>query len=162
MTIYKKLPRKPISDAVRHSIIVLLQHNQCIKDICKIFGVSHSSVRRISKHPFKTKSSTTKTTGRPSKTSNEVDDFILSTSEKNRLLLPTEIKKMVQERFGVTISESSIKRRLVKDGLNGGVCVRKPLLSKINKLKRLIWAIKYRKCARRMPKNWKIRVTSLC
>jgi Fe-S cluster biosynthesis and repair protein YggX len=50
---------------------------------------------------------------------------------------------MLKEKFGLDISTRTIRRRLQLDGLNGGVCTRKPLLRPVNKLKRLLWAIRH-------------------
>jgi hypothetical protein len=82
--------------------------------------------------------------GRRKKTTEEQDAFIVDTVENNRKLVPRVVQKMLLEIYGVKLSLSRIRYRLQVAGLNGHVCVRKPLLSDVNKAKRLLWAFRHR------------------
>jgi transposase len=111
-----------------------------IKEICRIASCSKASVYRVL---FPKPKKSRKRNGRPPKTTEEMDNFIVDSNEHRRLLLPKEIQKLLNEKFGLLLGLTQIKRRLIKAGLNGRVCARKPLLRPINKLKRLLWAIKH-------------------
>ena len=65
----------------------------------------------------------------------KMDNFIVSFVEDNRKMVPKQIQKMLFEKFGVKLSLSRIRFRLQINGWNRSICVRKPLLSMVNKIK---------------------------
>ena len=149
------LPRKAHSASKRRlsqaevcSILVLRDAAIEVKKIMELTGVSQSTIYRLLKHstqpPQTSFPASKKPVGRPRKTTEEMDKFILDTVNSNRKLVPRQIQKMLEEKFGINLSCSRIRLRLQLDGLNGSVCVRKPLLKRINKIKRLLWAFKHR------------------
>ena len=87
----------------------------------------------------------THNSGRKRKTSAKTDRFIArsvkGTAEKRRKS-SREIQNELQA-GGVIISQSTIKRRLIEQGLRAHIPTKKPLLRKVNILKRLQWAKKY-------------------
>ena len=82
--------------------------------------------------------------GRPNKTTTEQDAFIVDAVENNRKMVPRLVQRMLLEIYGVRLLLSHIRYRLQIAGLDGHICVRKPLLSDINKAKRLLWAYRHR------------------
>ena len=87
---------------------------------------------------------TKKTVGRPKKTTAEMDNWLIENADSNRKLLPKQLQKMLLDKYGVHLSLTRIRFRLRMAGLFGYVCCRKPLLSMINKIKRLHWAFCHR------------------
>ena len=117
-----------------------------MESICKETGVSRTSVYRALK-TWKSGPCTKtndKKIGRPHKTTPEQDNFIVETVDKHRKLVPRVVQRMLFEIYGVRLSLSRIRHRLQIAGLDGRICVRKPLLSCTNKAKRLLWAFKHR------------------
>jgi hypothetical protein len=51
---------------------------------------------------------------------------------------------MLLESYGVKLSLSRIRYQLQVAGLDGHICVRKPLLPDVNKAKWLLWAFRHR------------------
>jgi hypothetical protein len=111
-----------------------------IAEICRIASCSKASVFRVL---FPRKKQSSKKKGRPLKTTEEMDQLILKEMDDKRKLLPKEIQKLLNEKLGLLLGLTQIKRRLINAGLNGRVCARKPLLRPMNKLKRLLWAIQH-------------------
>jgi DDE superfamily endonuclease/Transposase len=138
---FTRLTTMTICNAKRTAITRLLNKGIGIEKVCEVMEVSRSSVFRFKK-PAAPKCKSKPGTKR--KTTAEIDAFIVETSEKNRKLLPREIKGMVEDKFGVTLGLTQLKRRLIDAGLHGRVCARKPLLRPINKAKRLLWAFQHR------------------
>ena len=139
----RRSSRKKMSVERRAALIALREAGVCIDEIQKQTGASRASIFRLaraSKYP----KSKNKKAGRPKKTTEEMDNFIVDNVERNRKLLPKQVQKMVVEKYGVRLSLSQIRLRLRVAGLHGAVCVRKPLLSLVNKLKRLLWAFRHR------------------
>jgi len=142
---------KNLSRAEIASVLVLKKAKVALKDIITLTGISRATVFRVlqaSKPDGSPKKNGNKPVGRPRKTTVEMDNFIVSCVEDNRKIVPKQIQKMLFEKFGVKLSLSRIRFRLQINGLNGSICVRKPLLSMVNKIKRLLWAFKHR--------NWSV------
>ena len=149
----KSKKKKNLSRAEIASVLVLKKANVALNDIVSLVGVSRATVFRVLKASRSGTSSSKngnsnlqskKRVGRPRKTTVEMDDFIVKCVEDNRKLVPKQVQKLLFEKFGVTLSLSRIRLRLQINGLNGSICVRKPLLSMVNKIKRLLWAFKHR------------------
>lgn len=87
--------------------------------------------------------------GRPRATTSAEDNYIITTSKRNRRLTAPEITHAVNENRDKNISVTTVKTRLLAAGLRGCVAVRKPLLKPIHKKNRLAWA--------RRHSNWSIK-----
>jgi ketohexokinase/beta-glucosidase len=140
---------KRVSQCIKDSIWAAYKAGTSISTLLETYQLSRASIFRIlqdrrengTSNPQNNKASLL---GKHSKkTTEEMDEFIISEVEKNRKLLPSQIRVMLQNKFGVSISLTQIKVRLRNAGFKGRVCVRKPLLRPINKLKRLVWAIQH-------------------
>jgi transposase len=147
--------RKKLAENQRYAIAAMHAAGHDTKQIAKSVGVHRASVYRVIKL-LRTTGSTKKVQsgkkGRPRKTTPEMDECIVSEADKNRKLLPKELQKILKERYNIQLGLTQIRQRLLKAGLMGGVCVRKPLLKVKNKLKRLVWAIRHRHWT---FENWK-------
>ena len=86
--------------------------------------------------------------GRPSRFTAEIKKQMAALMESNRKLTPTELIANLKLDFpGFNCSTSQMRKELVKLGYHGRVCVKKPLLRPINKVRRLDWS--------RQHKNWR-------
>ena len=136
--------RKRIDKVQRATIIALRNANLCVEEIATQTGSSRATIFRVLKSLKQPNVKHLKKMGRPSKTTEEIDKFIVDTVEENRKLVPKLVQKAVLAKYNVRISLTGIRFRLRLAGLYGRVCVRKPFLSTINKLKRLLWAFHHR------------------
>lgn len=76
------------------------------------------------------------------------DRFLIRNSIKDRFKTSKDLRNELQEHCGVDLSARTVRRRLQAAGLHGRKSRKKPLLSKTQIKKRLIFAQKY--------KNWTI------
>ena len=144
--------RKKLSGTTRSIIAALAEAQVELNQIVKQTGASRATVFRILR-ALKTSQPKTKKAGRRLKTTPEMDEFIVDSVQSNRKLLPKEVQKLLEEKYGVFLSLPRIRFRLRMAGLFGHVCSRKPLLSTLNKLKRLLWAFQHRKWTVQQWKN---------
>ena len=86
--------------------------------------------------------------GRPKKTSVREDRALVRYSLSDRRLTSPELRQRMELELGVTISSSTIRKRLNSNGLRGCVAVKKPLLRPANVNGRLEFA--------RRHKNWTV------
>jgi transposase len=136
-----------IDKCIANLIIRAHSEGMDIKTIVSTFTVSKATVFRMLRKNKLTGSPLQDSyshCGRKRKTTPEMDDFILKSVEENRKLLPSQIRPLLEEKFGVTLSLTQIKARLREAGYYGRVCLKKPLLSPLNKFKRLVWAVKHK------------------
>ena len=139
-------PRPRINIMQRCSIVANLKCGISVSSICQETGTSRATVFRIMKS-WKSgaiPNAQKKQLGRPKKTTTEQDAFIVDAVENNRKMVPRLVQRMLLEIYGVRLSLSRIRYRLQIAGLDGHICVRKPLLSDTNKAKRELWAYRHR------------------
>ena len=82
--------------------------------------------------------------GRPRRTSPNVDRLIRRKSESNRRATAVHIRADLAENYGVQISVGTVKNRLTHFGLFGRVARKKPYVCERNCKKRLAWAQEHR------------------
>ena len=87
--------------------------------------------------------------GRPRATSAVEDRHTVVKSKRKRLLTAPDQKSELNSTRSTRVSTSTIQRRLREEGLKGRVAAKKPLLRRVNVIKRLNWAKHHR--------NWTIR-----
>lgn len=103
---------KELSLPVKQSIIKLKNENKSIREIAKTLGVAKSTIWSILKKVEHTGDlMNNHRSGRPRKTTEGEDRRILSLVKKNPFTTVGQIKNTLQE-VGVSVSESTIKRRL--------------------------------------------------
>ena len=134
---------KELSLSLKKAIIRLKNQNKPIREIAKTLGVAKSTVWYILKKKERTgELSNTKRPGRPRKTSVVDDRRILSLVKKNPFTTVGQIKNTLQE-VGVSVSKSTIKRRLHRSKYRGFITRCKPLVSLKNRKARLEFAKKH-------------------
>lgn len=135
---------KDLSEGLRGQIIALNNEGLSQRKIAEKIGVSKGAVQRTLERFKKTTSYTTKRrSGRPRCTTSQEDQYIKTTSLRNRTATAGNIKSLINTTRQKPISKSTVRRRLAACGLNGRVAVSKPLLRAQNKRRRLLWAKKY-------------------
>jgi transposase len=142
-----KNKRTNCNKVVKTAILNARKAGMEIGTIVTLFGVSRATVFRIMRSfrlTGKIEDNACYRSGRKKKTSPEMDSFIVESVEENRKMIPSQIRALLEQKFGLSVNLSLIKRRLLNAGLYGRVCLRKPLLAPINKLKRLVWAVKHK------------------
>ncbi|KAK3515883.1 hypothetical protein QTP70_034733 [Hemibagrus guttatus] len=103
---------KELSLPVKQSIVKLKNENKSIREIAKTLGVAKSTIWSILKKAEHTGDlMNNHRSGRPRKTTEGEDRRILSLVKKNPFTTVGQIKNTLQE-VGVSVSESTIKRRL--------------------------------------------------
>lgn len=131
---------REISEEVRKLIIQDRNEGSSYGMIAKKFKVSKNGVVRICKKAQLHESAKNLPgRGRKRKTSARVDQRILREVKKNPEITAREIK----ETLSLTVSTKTIKRRIKDTGLKSHLKLKKPLISKKNKVKRLEFAKKY-------------------
>jgi transposase len=139
--------KKTCNAVIKTSILNARKSGMKVGDIVSCFEVSESTVFRILRSSRLTgviRDNNCFRSGRKKKTTPEMDEYIISSVEDNRKLLPSQIRVLLQDKFGLSLGLTQIKERLRKAGLHGRVCMKKPLLSPVNKFKRLVWAYKHK------------------
>ena len=105
------------------------------------FKISISTVRNIIKKKNKIGSVVyRKRSGRQQITSANEDRRIATTSKRNKLLTAPEITNSMKNSLEDHISLTTVKMRLMEEGLSGRVAARKSLLRTQNKKSSLLWA----------------------
>lgn len=103
---------KELSLPVKQTIIKLKNENKSIREIAKTLGVAKSTIWAVLKRIEHTGDlMNNHRSGRPRKTTEGEDRRILSLVKKNPFTTVGQIKTTLQE-VGVSVSESTIKRRL--------------------------------------------------
>lgn len=145
----KMAPKAQISLEKRSQIEILRKVGKTMRQIADIVGVSKGGVENTLKRLDQTKSNIDrKRSGRPKKTTANVDRRILMISKRNRFKTAPEIRAEINETLLNPVSVTLVKNRLMKNGYVGRVAVKKPLLRPVNRRKRLAFAQKH--------KNWTI------
>ncbi|XP_067109751.1 intraflagellar transport protein 57 homolog isoform X1 [Osmerus mordax] len=120
---------KELSPSVKQAIVRLKNQNKPIREIAKTLGVAKSTVGYILKKIERTgELSNTKRPGRPRKTTVVDDRRIISLVKKNPFTTVGQIKNTLQE-VGVSVSKSTIKRRLHQSKYRGFTTRCKPLIT---------------------------------
>ena len=132
---------KQLSEAIRTAIVVMKDQNMSIRKISRVLSVPKSTVGRFLKH-FKDNKTIhyKKRTGRPKYLTNKMMRRVVKIVEKDRKMSSNEISREVDRNFNMKISPSTIRRRLVKEGLNSRKIINKPKLTNKQIKARLEWA----------------------
>lgn len=138
---------------VKQAILKLQKQKKPIREIATILGVAKSTVWYI----LRKKESTgelinAKRPGRPRKTTVVDDRRIISMVKRNPFTTANQVNNTLQE-VGVSISKSTIKRRLHESKYRGFTARCKPLISLKNKKARLDFAKKHLKKPAQFWKN---------
>jgi transposase len=108
-------------------------------EISAIIGCSRSSVRRVWEE-YQSKKPKKKRTGRPpilTKSAREQLKILVTQNKKTR----RQTLSQIQQTLNTNISIQTIRHELAKEGVHSCIPRPKPLISEVNKEKRLSWAL---------------------
>lgn len=132
--------KSKISLEKRRAIMALHQEGRTKHYIASKLKVSKIAVHNIVRKRETGSLAYPMRSGRPRATTYTEDRRIIIMSKRNRYMTAPEICAEINESRKNRVCVTTVKNRLLKYGLHGCVAVRKPLLRKINKVKRLEWA----------------------
>ena len=138
----------------RHKVIFLNEEGKSQSEISRKLGISRCGIQQIlKKHKETGKVSDKPRSGRPSKLSKTDTKYLKLSSLRDRRKSSRELSQNLAETSGVQVHASTVRRALIKEGLNGRVARAKPLLRKVNKTKRLKYARSHRNWTSEQWKN---------
>lgn len=132
-------------ESTRKEIVDFLKKGLSCRKIAKLANCHYSSVSKINKVlQNKLESAVGKSCGRPRKISKSDDRYIKLISKRNRRktlpVIATEFNSVNDNK----VSESSVRRSLLRNEMFGRVALKKPLLRKENIEKRYRFAIEHK------------------
>jgi len=130
-----------LSVETRAQVEILRQERYSLRQIAQRLKISVGAVRRTIARKSETGVNATKgRTGRPKITTRREDNFIVTTSKRNRRFTAPEIARELRKSRRQPVSDRTVARRLQQYGLGGRIAVKKPLLRAANIKKRYAWA----------------------
>ena len=141
--------KKKVTDNVKWQIVGLLKGGgKTQQEIAELVGVSQKCVSSIKKkHESTGQVSDLRRSGRPRKLNFRDESYFFSQIRKNPTLNYKNLAVDFNAKFSnVKVSKATIRRLLIKKGLESHTAVRKPLLTAKDRIKRYKW------CKQRL--NW--------
>ena len=130
-------------------ILHLKSEGKSFSEIAKVTKRSRKAVTNIIKRHEETGSTDHRPrSGRPSKSTPRDDRKLIRLSLANRHKNASDLRKEWSEQAGVDVSSRTVRRRLCKGGLKGCKARRKPLLTAVQRKRRLEWC--------RAHKSWSL------
>lgn len=133
--------RSHLSPAVRAVIIDRRKRGQTLREIAREVGCSYGAVqtalRLAAKGPPYTDSCRS---GRPQVTTERLDRLMYRVSSAQPMKTAVNIQREINRTHGTSVSVRTVRRRLCDKGLFGRIAVKKPLVSEVNRRRRLQWA----------------------
>ncbi|KAG1581012.1 hypothetical protein G6F47_012523 [Rhizopus delemar] len=129
---------RAISNDKVNSIYSLLRSKKSNSKVAKQVGVSRTTVQKY-RSSLKM-SGNVNEAGRPSLISQRMVNYIRRLVTLGRKNNAVEIQKALKEEFGISLSDSTVRRVLKKAGFIAFVKPQKPLIRSQNIMKRLQWA----------------------
>ena len=125
--------RKKTSIELRTRATFLTELGVSCREVSRQLKVNVKTVYVIKKRLAETGSVADRArSGRPKKTSARQDRALVRYSLSDRCLTSPQLRQKVEAELGVTVSSSTIRKRLNSAGLCGYVAVKKPLLRPAN------------------------------
>ena len=127
---------KEFWEGVRGQMIALSNEGVSQRKIATKFNISKGAVQRTAERFPETESYSSRSrSGRPRATTSAEDQYIRITSLRDRMATAGEIQASLNQTREKPVSKSTVKRRLVGQGLHGRIAVSKPFLRPQNKHK---------------------------
>ena len=128
---------KEHSNDLRELVITHFLKGDIEREIPQKILISRNTVHSIIAKYKSTKRFSTMRRRRKRKTTANIDRIIQGKIKMDRLKFALLVKFELKNELGLTISESTIRRRLYEVGFDGRVALKKPCMSKDNRVKRL-------------------------
>uniref|UniRef100_A0A7I4Z4K4 Paired domain-containing protein n=1 Tax=Haemonchus contortus TaxID=6289 RepID=A0A7I4Z4K4_HAECO len=135
---------KEVPLSVQEAIIEATRSGTKMSVLSQQYNLAKSTISKIFKR-YRTRGFVMRTyrSGRPRKTTPRVDSLILRASMGDSRATASDIRKQVTSSSGISISQSTVQRRLRAGGLFGRRPSKKPLVSAKNRKARLDFARKH-------------------
>ena len=136
--------KKDVSETAKARILAYLECGKTQKQAAEMCGISQQTVSRVAKN-FDHDNLRSRRFGNKNKKkilTPRVERHLTKCVKANRSVTSRELQAGLRN-FGVNVSESSVRRSLIKLGYNGRRPRAKPKLTDAMKAKRLAWAKKY-------------------
>ncbi|SRR6266511_208301 len=128
-----------LSEFERGEIIGLKKANFSYREIANILNRSKTAVEHTINDYFKkNKTTAALKTGRPKKLSRRDERQLVKAVKKDPKTTADKLTKHLEE-LNIIASKSTIRRILYSKNIHGRKAVKKPLISEINRKKRLFW-----------------------
>ncbi|EIE85840.1 hypothetical protein RO3G_10550 [Rhizopus delemar RA 99-880] len=132
---------QPISENLRNRIISCLKNGYSISKTANIAGASRGAAQNVRK-TIKNEVNSIKT-GRPKLLSNRDDQYLVRLVTVKGQENAVEARNMLENDLQKVVSAQTVRRSLRRSGLTSFVKPQKPLLSEVNRRKRLDWALNH-------------------
>lgn len=143
---------KQTTNETRKIILDLHKEKKSLREIGKIVRRNHCTIKKIiDKYTTRHTIENLPRSGRPKKLTDSEVRTIVREVRNNPVSSAVNISKKIAETSGKSVSASTIRRALHKNGLHGRVPRKKPYISKANQKKRIKFARKYQNEA---PNFW--------
>lgn len=133
---------KPISTAIRTSVVQLALKGVSTRNIARELSISRQSVSNVMKKSGQDMPK--KLYGRPRKLGVRDERKLVRWLATGSCRSAVEASRRIEHEEGIKISVSSVNNALIRNGLNGRVRRKKPLLRKKHRQRRYAFALKYR------------------
>lgn len=132
---------KNLTLQIQNLIVKEIEKGKSQRQVAAQFGVSKSGVAGVLKR-YKERNAifNSKIPGRPRKTSEKQDRIITRLSKEDPRKSASEIRAEILEKYQISCSVSTVKRRLRTHGLFGRRPLKKPLVSVKNRKARILFA----------------------
>ena len=125
----------------RAAIVTLHKEGYNQTAISRKLSVSRSAIQEIIRKKNETGTvADRKRSGRPRKTTERQDEYLVLSSRRNKRATAAQLRKELENATGINVSKTTVKVRLHEAGIRGCVAVRKPLLSEKHRKNRRQWA----------------------
>lgn len=129
---------------IRSLVIFHREKGKTIKSIAEILLLKRSTVHDICKRYYTDNSIEDRPrSGRPKKLNSSDEKFVLREVKQNPRVTSSELVSKLKDFSGKEVNSSTIRKRLIKNNYVSRVARRKPLLSRVNRDKRLAFARKF-------------------
>lgn len=130
-----------IPTAIRSEIVEARVQGATFSILASKFKIGKETAREIVLKAKKTGSvENLPRSGRPKKTTTREDNTIVREVKKNRRISSAQLANELREGLKVSISESTVRRRIRSAGFKGRIARKKPFISQVNRKKRLTFA----------------------
>jgi transposase len=134
-----------LSVVERAQIVVLVEEGLSYRDLAMRFNVRPATISDLIKKQRTTGCVDDKSRcGGPRKTTIRDDRSLVMDALRHPRLGSRELKRRWEESIGKTVSIRTVEKRLRSSGVKSYVAQKKPLLSLINRRRRLLWARQHR------------------
>lgn len=137
----KIIPGKYKSDEIRKLIVEAKQKGETTRDIAERFHVAIGTVSSIwSRWNARGSVKTKKIPGKPRKTTAGQNRLLVRQFKKDPFMTAVDLRRYAQDHLNITMSVRTARNILIRAGLRGRIPVKKPWISKKNRIARLKFA----------------------